>query len=95
MGNRFKSNFEDTIQQDTSWMNYAACINVEDPDIFFPEFKRNTTDTERMKHLEYVQNHFCNICPVRIACEKYSEKFAMGWGIWGEYVYDRTDRRTA
>ena len=92
MGNRFKSNWEQTPREDAAWMDYAACLTVGDPDIFYPDFD-NMTDTQRTAAIKLAQENYCDICPVRIACERRSEKFSMGWGIWGEYVYDRSDRR--
>jgi len=91
MGNRFKSNWEQVPREDAAWMDYAACLDVADPDIFYPNFNI-MTDAQRTAAIELAQQ-LCNVCPVRIACERRSEKFSMGWGIWGEYIYDRSDRR--
>ena len=89
-GNRFKAGWEKIPREDATWMDHSACLEV-DPDIFYPDFDR-MTDDERTAAIELAQQ-ICNICPVRLACERSSEKFSNGWGIWGEYVYDRSDRR--
>jgi WhiB family redox-sensing transcriptional regulator len=93
MGNRFKADWEKMLRQDAAWMDHAACLEVSDPDIFFPNFG-GMSDRARREAIELAQE-FCNICPVRTACERHSEKFSNGWGIWGEYVYDRSLRRNS
>ena len=79
---------------DTKWMVYAACANAEDPDIFYPNTK-NKTNTFRRRVFTEAFEKYCSRCPVRKACEKYSEEMSAGWGIWGEYFYDKSDRRNS
>jgi hypothetical protein len=77
----------------TKWMVYAACADINDPDIFFPDLK-NTDQTTRFNRIN-IAWEICYKCPVKKACETYSESMSNGWGIWGERVYDKSDRRNS
>lgn len=58
-----------------AWMDDAACLNV-DPDMFFPDTDRHTTQIARAKAV-------CASCPVRDACLEYALRTGVTDGVWG------------
>lgn len=57
------------------WQDEAACLDAEDPDIFFPE------SGEVRKSLEAAE--WCSICPVAKQCFDYAVAAGITEGIFG------------
>lgn len=67
---------------DTAWMASAACLTVEDPDIFFPGRGASHAEAKAV----------CNACPVRLDCLEHALRNGETFGIWGA-TSDRERRR--
>jgi WhiB family transcriptional regulator, redox-sensing transcriptional regulator len=59
--------------EDLRWQDLAACLGIEDPDIFFPERGGSSRAAKGV----------CALCPVRSACLRYSVEIREKFGIWG------------
>lgn len=62
-----------TEMRNLHWQDLARCLEVIDPDIFFPE--RGGSDRGARK--------VCASCPVRVACLRYAITNRERFGIWG------------
>lgn len=77
----------------TKWQEQAACRDVEDPDIFFPERGGSSKAARAL----------CADCPVRAECLEYALANHEDFGIWGgtsprdrrPYWKERADERIA
>jgi WhiB family transcriptional regulator, redox-sensing transcriptional regulator len=63
---------------DRRWQSNAACRDVPDPDIFFPEKGKNGDDAKHAKQI-------CAACPVAAQCLEYAFAIRQGYdyGIYG------------
>jgi len=77
----------DDPYRNSTWMEYARCLEVIDPEIFYPNLHDKKKRAERIQ----ITQEICNLCPVRKACEEYSKKMSEGWGIWGRKIYEMSD----
>lgn len=55
-------------------MEEAACKDVDDPDIFFPEKGQSAKGNEAIM--------LCFGCPVREQCDEYQKRTNTNYGIW-------------
>lgn len=62
-------------------MQDAACKDVEDPDMFFPEKGQAAKGNEAIL--------ICFECPVRDACDDYRKRTDTRFGIWAAKYTDR------
>ena len=60
------------VDDDLHWQQDAVCAQV-DPEIFFPEDKR---DSRMAKEI-------CKTCPVRLDCLEYAVRNEEHMGVWG------------
>jgi hypothetical protein len=60
-----------------SWWEQAACKNVEDKSIFFPEQAGSNVEARAAKKV-------CKMCPVKEDCLAYAIQHSSMQGIWGE-----------
>jgi hypothetical protein len=67
------------------WMADASCIDVDDPELFFPE------GFETKYILPMVVDRYCSGCPVAGECFDYGRRTAAG-GIWGGMYIDSRQR---
>lgn len=59
----------------TEWMDDAACLDVEDSEIFFDKYLQSEEIIEQVQNL-------CASCPVRIQCVNYGV-YTKATGVWG------------
>lgn len=60
-------------------MTEAACRDIENPDIFFPEKAQAEVGNEAIM--------VCFTCPVRAECDDYRKRTGSAYGIWsGKYT---------
>jgi len=70
--------------QSREWMDNAKCLEVEDPDIFFPP-----RDKDKYKEIADHAKAICwgkdgsPACPVRVNCLLYADREDEQHGIWG------------
>jgi WhiB family transcriptional regulator, redox-sensing transcriptional regulator len=57
----------------TSWMDHAACSEIGDDALWFPEKGQNLRNAKRI----------CQACEVRAECLEYALAHDERWGIWG------------
>lgn len=70
--------FADFLAGDLGWQKKAACKDVKNPDMFFPD-KSNLAEGNEAIML-------CFQCPVRKECKKYKKETGTKFGIWaGEF----------
>ena len=62
-----------TLEAPPDWHRKAACKDVSDPDIFYPE--RGQPDVEAKA--------ICGQCPVRATCLEWALETDERFGIWG------------
>ncbi len=62
-----------SLEAPPDWHRQAACKDVPDPDIFYPE--RGQTDDEAKA--------ICGDCPVRAPCLEWALETDEPFGIWG------------
>lgn len=60
---------------DRTWMRRAACRDIDNPDLFFPE--QGDTRSAALAKL------ICASCPVQTECRDYAIDVAEKHGIWG------------
>ena len=71
-----------------SWMERAACVGNDDPDLWFPERGEDDRAQEALR--------ICAACPVRAACLAYVLSLPLQPGIWGGTTEaQRSPRRKA
>lgn len=56
-----------------AWRTRAACKDVDDPDLFFPD--RAGTDISAARII-------CAGCPVRVECHEFAEATNQVYGVW-------------
>lgn len=61
------------IEQDTSWMNEAACVGA-DPNLFYHTGR--TPEVFKAKQI-------CDSCPVKGQCLEFDLAAEHQWGTWG------------
>lgn len=64
------------IDSHAPWMDFAACGNAIDPEIFFQDHER---DLVRLAQAKAV----CATCPVRAECLQYALDEEIWHGMWG------------
>jgi WhiB family transcriptional regulator, redox-sensing transcriptional regulator len=71
-------------QKDVSWMDTAACLNLPNPDIFFPPRDKVLYKQTADKAKEYCLGTAETApCPVRNKCLLYAIESDETHGIWG------------
>lgn len=59
--------------ENTDWRWLAACKDVADQNLFFPNHRGNVPEATRI----------CVDCPVRNQCLQYALDQDVHWGVWG------------
>ena len=66
----------------TVWQERAACLDVSDPDVFFPS---GSSDNVRIEEAIAI----CATCPVAQECAGYRERMECSDGVWGGVYYQQ------
>ncbi len=70
--------FRPSLEDDGDWRDKAACLDVDDPELFFPVGSRGPAAIQIEKAKAY-----CNTCVSRLNCLAYAVEHGPFEGVWG------------
>lgn len=80
-GGRF---VEDGGRDAMEWQRYAACAELDDPDLFFP-ISTSGPGAEQVAEAREV----CDRCPVTEHCADWARRTGQHTGVWGGFAAER------
>ena len=76
---------------DRDWMRNAACREVDDPELFFPNAAAGAASETNRRRALHQARQFCLPCPVQAECAAYAEQLGIRHGIWGGTFFEPID----